>query len=41
MNEIGYDGFVSTEMLPWPDQDTSARAAIEHLRGSSPNLNNS
>jgi sugar phosphate isomerase/epimerase len=32
LNEIGYDGFVSTEMLPWPDQDTSARAAIEHLR---------
>jgi len=32
LNEIGYDGFVSTEMLPWPDPDTSARAAIEHLR---------
>jgi sugar phosphate isomerase/epimerase len=32
LNEVGYDGFVSTEMLPWPDPDTSARAAIEHLR---------
>ena len=32
LNEIGYDGFISTEMLPWPDPDTSARAAIEHLR---------
>ena len=32
LDEIGYDGFVSTEMLPWPDPDTSARAAIEHLR---------
>ena len=32
LNEIGYEGFVSTEMLPWPDPDTSARAAIEHLR---------
>ena len=32
LDEIGYDGFVSTEMLPWPDPDTSAWAAIEHLR---------
>ena len=32
LDEIGYDGFVSTEMLPWPDPDTSARAAIESLR---------
>jgi sugar phosphate isomerase/epimerase len=32
LNEIDYDGFVSTEMLPWPDPDTSARAAIEYLR---------
>jgi sugar phosphate isomerase/epimerase len=32
LNEIGYEGFVSTEMLPWPDPDTSARAAIDFLR---------
>jgi sugar phosphate isomerase/epimerase len=32
LKEAGYDGFVSTEMLPWPDPDTSARMAIEHLR---------
>jgi sugar phosphate isomerase/epimerase len=32
LNEIGYDAFVGTEMLPWPDPDTSARAAIEFLR---------
>jgi len=32
LEEIGYDGFVSLEMLPWPDPDTSARMAIEHLR---------
>jgi sugar phosphate isomerase/epimerase len=32
LNEIGYDTYVGTEMLPWPDPDTSARAAIEHLR---------
>ena len=32
LNEIGYAAFVGTEMLPWPDPDTSARAAIEHLR---------
>ena len=32
LNEIGYEGFVSTEMLPWPNPDTAARAAIESLR---------
>jgi sugar phosphate isomerase/epimerase len=32
LNETGYDGFVSTEMLPWPNPDTAARAAIESLR---------
>jgi sugar phosphate isomerase/epimerase len=32
LEEIGYDGFVSTEMLPWPDPDTAARAAVESLR---------
>jgi len=32
LNEIGYDGFISTEMLPWPDPDTAARSAIESLR---------
>jgi sugar phosphate isomerase/epimerase len=36
--EVGYDGFVSTEMLPWPDPDTSARAAIEHLRRFIPKI---
>lgn len=38
LNEIGYGGFVSTEMLPWPDPDTSARAAIEHLRRFIPKI---
>ncbi len=32
LNEIRYNGFVSTEMLPWPDPDESARAAIQSLR---------
>lgn len=32
LREINYDGFVSLEMLPWPDPDTAARAAIEFLR---------
>ncbi|HSR12466.1 MAG TPA: sugar phosphate isomerase/epimerase family protein [Thermodesulfobacteriota bacterium] len=32
LDEIGYEGFVSTEMLPWPDPDSSARLAIESLR---------
>ncbi len=32
LNEIGYDGFVSFEILPLPDPDTAAQAAIQHLR---------
>jgi len=32
LNEIGYSGYVSTEILPWPDPDTAARATIESLR---------
>jgi sugar phosphate isomerase/epimerase len=30
--EINYDGFVSMEIMPWPDPDTAARASIEYLR---------
>ena len=32
LNEIGYEGFVSLEMLPWPDPDAAARLSIESLR---------
>ena len=32
LNEIGYDGYVSLEILPWPDSDTAARSSIEFLR---------
>jgi len=32
LNAIEYDGFVSLEMLPWPDPDTAARLSIESLR---------
>jgi len=32
LKEIGYGGFVATEMLPWPDPDTAAREAIRSLR---------
>jgi sugar phosphate isomerase/epimerase len=32
LNEIGYDGYVSLEILPWPDPDAAARSAIEFLR---------
>jgi len=32
MNEIGYEGYVSMEILPWPDPDTAARSAISYLR---------
>jgi len=32
LKEIDYDGYVSTEILPWPDPDTAARSSIETLR---------
>lgn len=32
---IGYDGFISLEMLPLPDPDHAARIAIEYLRSLS------
>ena len=32
LNGIGYDGYVSLEILPWPDSDTAARSSIEFLR---------
>jgi sugar phosphate isomerase/epimerase len=32
LNEIGYDGYASMEILPWPDPDTAARSSIEFLR---------
>ena len=31
LNEIGYQGYVSLEILPWPDPDTAAQASIDHL----------
>jgi len=38
LNEIGYDGYISMEILPWPDPDTAARSAIESLRRYTPRL---
>jgi sugar phosphate isomerase/epimerase len=32
LNEIGYVGYVSLEILPWPDPDTAARSSVEFLR---------
>ena len=32
LGEIGYSGYVSMEILPWPDPDTAARSTIESLR---------
>jgi sugar phosphate isomerase/epimerase len=32
LDEIGYSGYVSMEILPWPDPDTAARATIDSLR---------
>jgi sugar phosphate isomerase/epimerase len=32
LNEIGYSGYVSLEIQPWPDPDASARCSIENLR---------
>ncbi len=32
LNEVGYKGWASVEILPKPDPDTAARQAIEYLR---------
>ena len=32
LEEIGYDGFVSAEISPWPDSDTAARSTVDYLR---------
>jgi len=32
LNQIGYDGYISMEILPWPDPDTAAKSSIEFLR---------
>lgn len=32
LRAIGYDGYVSLEILPWPDGDTAAKRSIEYLR---------
>jgi 5-keto-L-gluconate epimerase len=32
LDEVGYQGYVSLEILPWPDPDTAAREAIVSLR---------
>lgn len=32
LEEIHYEGFVSLEILPWPDPDTAARSSIKSLR---------
>jgi len=32
LDEIGYSGFVGTEILPWPTPDTAARCSVVSLR---------
>jgi sugar phosphate isomerase/epimerase len=32
LNEIDYDGYVSLEIMPWPDPDVAARSSIAFLR---------
>jgi len=32
LEKIQYDGFVSLEIMPWPDSDTAAKASIDFLR---------
>jgi sugar phosphate isomerase/epimerase len=32
LEEISYQGYISLEILPWPDPDTAAKSSIESLR---------
>ena len=32
LNDVGFDGFIGTEIQPWPDADSAARLSIEYLR---------
>ena len=32
LREIGYDGYLSAEILPLPDPDTSAKETMEYMR---------
>ena len=32
LDEIGYHGHASLEIMPWPDPDSAARLSIEYLR---------
>jgi sugar phosphate isomerase/epimerase len=32
LEEISYQGYISLEILPWPDPDTAARSSIQFLR---------
>lgn len=38
LDEIEYDGFVSLEILPWPDGDSAASSSIDYLRRYIPKL---
>jgi len=33
LSSIGYQGFVSAEILPLPDPDTAAKKTVEYMRG--------
>jgi sugar phosphate isomerase/epimerase len=32
LGKVGYNGYLSAEIVPWPDADTSAQRTIKHLR---------
>lgn len=32
LEDIGYDGWITAEILPWPDPDAAARQAVRFLR---------
>jgi len=34
LRAMNYDGYVSAELLPWPDPDTAAQKTIEYLKGA-------
>ncbi|NDL68376.1 sugar phosphate isomerase/epimerase family protein [Anaerotalea alkaliphila] len=36
LDEVGYEGYLAVECLPWPDSETAAVRGLEHLKAKEP-----